>query len=138
MVAIASLPTAAATPGRAHRAATPALRSGPEERRPVLRLVPAPTRVPGTVGGRSVAWFVAAALLALAVLFAGAYLVRTPTVAPGAATAGTHIVAEGETMWSIAVEQAPGGEAAGYVERLVAANGGADVVAGQELTLPAR
>ena len=26
-------------------------------------------------------------------------------------------------MWSIAVEHAPAGEAAGYVERLVAANG---------------
>lgn len=41
-------------------------------------------------------------------------------------------------MWSIAVEHAPAGEAAGYVERLVAANGAATVAPGQELSLPAR
>jgi LysM repeat protein len=78
------------------------------------------------------------AVLALAVLLAGAYLVRTPMVAPGAAVAGTHVVAEGETMWSIAVRHAPAGQAAGYVERLVAANGAATVAPGQELSLPAR
>ena len=74
--------------------------------------------------------------LALAVVLALGYLVATPIAAPGTATAGTHVVADGETMWSIAVEHAPAGEAAGYVEQLVAANGGAAVAPGQELVLP--
>lgn len=135
MVAIASLPTTVTIPGRTRRAASPARRSRPGVPRPALALVPAPA---GAFAGRSIASFGASFLLALAVLLAGAYLVLTPTVAPGTATAGTHVVAEGETMWSIAVELAPAGEAAGYVERLVAANGGAAVVPGQELSLPAR
>lgn len=138
MVAIASLPTTVTAPGRTRRATSPALRTGPGVRRPVLTLVPAPSAGPRTVAGRPLASFVATAILALAVLLAGAYLVLTPTVAPGAAFAGVHVVAEGETMWSIAVEHAPAGEAAGYVERLVAANGSATVAAGQELTLPTR
>lgn len=48
----------------------------------------------------------------------------------------THVVADGETMWSIALDVAPAGEAATYVERLVAVNGGALVVPGQVLALP--
>lgn len=138
MVAIASLPTTVTTPGRVHRATSPALRPGPGVRRPSLSLVPPHGATPRTVAGRPLASVVATALLALAVLLAGAYLVQTPTVTPGTATAGTHVVAEGDTMWSIAVEHAPAGEAAGYVERLVAANGGATVEAGQELSLPTR
>ena len=138
MVAIASLPTTVTTPGRIHRATSPARRSGPGVRRPALTLVPAPSAAARTLAGRPLGAVVATALLALAVLLAGAYLVLTPTVAPGAATAGIHVVAEGETMWSIAVEHAPAGEAAGYVERLVATNGSAVVAAGQELSLPAR
>lgn len=133
MVAIASLPTTVASPGRAFRAVSPARPPVPGARRPGLVLVPA-----ARPAGRSLGSLVATALLALAVLVAVGYLATTPTVAPGAATAGTHVVADGETMWSIAVERAPAGEAAGYVERLVAANGSASVVAGQELTLPAR
>ena len=138
MVAIASLPTTVTTPGRAHRAASPARRPGPGVRRPALTLVPTGPPAVRTVAGRPLGTVVASALLLLAVVLAGAYLVRTPTVAPGTATVGTHVVADGETMWSIAVELAPAGEAAGYVERLVAANGSASVVAGQELSLPAR
>ena len=138
MVAIASLPTTVTVPGRTRRAPSPARRSGPGVRRPVLTLVPAPSAAPRTVAGRSPGSLVATVLLVLAVVLPGAYLVLTPTVAPGAAAVGTHVVAEGETMWSIAVEHAPAGEASGYVERLVAANGSAVVVAGQELSLPAR
>lgn len=130
MVAIASLPTTA-TSARAGRA-TVAPRLVPGARRPALTLVPTAAASPRTAVGS----VVAAALLALAVLLAVGYLVTTPLVAPGNATAGTHLVADGETMWSIAVEHAPAGQAAGYVEQLVAANGGATVTAGQELMLP--
>lgn len=136
MVAIASLPTTATTSGRAHRAA-PAHRPGPGVHRPSLTLVP-PQRPVGRTAGRSVGSVVGAALLAMAVLLAVGYLVSTPTSMPAASVAGTHVVAEGETMWSIAVEHAPAGEAAGYVERLVAANDGAVVAPGQELVLPVR
>lgn len=128
MVAIATLPRTVAsptTPARARRHPLPAGEPG----RPGLALVPPPAGAQ-----RSVAGLVAGALLALAVVLAGAYLVRTPPVAPAAEV--THVVAEGETMWSIAVAHAPAGEAAGYVERLVAANGTATVAPGQQLTLP--
>jgi hypothetical protein len=138
MVAIASLPATATAPGRAQRAGSPAPRPGLGPRRPALTLVPPHGSPSGSVAGRSVGGVLAMALLALAVVLAAGYLVLTPTVAPGSATAGTHVVAEGDTMWSIAVEHAPAGEAAGYVERLVAANGGASVAPGQELLLPAR
>ncbi len=136
MVAIASLPTTATGPGRALRAAPSARRPVPGRGRPALTLVPTGAAVPRAVAGRSLGSVVAAALLLLAVLGAVGYLVTTPTVAPGTATAGTHLVADGETMWSIAVEHAPAGAAAGYVERLVAANGSASVAPGQELVLP--
>ena len=88
------------------------------------------TTVRGLVAGRRrprALTLVAAAALALAVLLAGASLVRTPTVAPSAPA--THVVAEGETLWSIAVSTAPAGEAAGYVERLVEATGADEVLA---------
>lgn len=128
MVAIATLPRTLTRPAAAapDRRLPVAGRSG----RPRLALVPAPTR------GRSLVGLVAGALLALAVVVAGAYLIRTPTVSPGSSGA-THVVAEGETMWSIAVAHAPAGEAATYVERLVDANGTAAVAAGQQVTLPA-
>ncbi len=136
MVAIASLPTTVTTPGRALRAASTAPRPVPGPRRPVLQLVPPAGSAPRTVVGRPVGSLVATALLALAVVLALGYLVTTPTATPGTATAGTHVVADGETMWSIAVEHAPAGQAAGYVEQLVAANGSAAVAPGQELVLP--
>lgn len=132
MVAIASLPTTSTAPGRALRA-VPAHRPGPGVRRPALTLV-APAN---TAARRSLASVAGAVLLALAVVFALGYLAATPATSPGAAVAGTHVVAEGETMWSIAVQRAPAGEAAGYVERLVAANGVATVTPGQQLSLPA-
>ena len=84
---------------------------------------------------------VGAAALALAMVLAVAALVLTPPMTPGTtgapATLADHVVVEGETMWSIAQDVAPAGEAATYVERLVAANGGAAVVPGQVLTVPA-
>ena len=69
-----------------------------------------------------------------------AALTLTPPMTPGTtgapATLADHVVVEGETMWSIAQDVAPAGEAATYVERLVAANGGAVIVPGQVLTVP--
>jgi len=135
MVAIATLPRTVASPtttapGRVRRPSP----AGPGRAgRPALALVPPHARGAAR-RGRPAGRLVAAAALALAVLLAGAYLVRTPTVAPSAPA--THVVAEGETLWSIAVATAPAGEAAGYVERLVEANGTARVAPGQTVTLP--
>ncbi len=82
----------------------------------------------------------AAAALAVVVLLALAYLTLSAPMTPGAtgapATLADHVVVEGETMWSIAQDIAPAGESATYVERLVAANGGASIVPGQVLTVP--
>jgi len=120
MVAIASLPTTV----------TP--------RRPVLTVVPPRRTTPVRAAGRPLRSLVVAAALALAVVLALAYLVTTPAVGTGTVTpaTGTYVAAPGDSMWSIAVEHAPAGEAAGYVEELVAANGGATVSAGQVVTLP--
>ena len=77
---------------------------------------------------------------AAAVLVAVAYLALSTPTTPGAtgtpATLEAHVVSEGETLWSIAQEIAPAGEAATYVERLAEANGGATVTVGQSLTVP--
>ena len=98
-----------------------------------LRSVPQPAR--RRVG---VSW-VLGAVAALVVIVAAAYLVQAgPTPAAGEIPLleSTHVVAPGETMWSIASELAPAGEAASYVERLVAVNGDASVAPGQSLVLP--
>lgn len=98
-----------------------------------LRSVPRPTR-----RRAGVSWVVAAVAV-LVVVLSAAYLVQAgPTPAAGEIPLleSTHVVAPGETMWSIASEVAPAGEAATYVERLVAANGGASVAPGQTLVLP--
>lgn len=131
MVAIATPTTT--TPGRVRRHPLPS--GGPGRAvRPGLRLVPPRAR---TVAGRPVGAVVATALLVLAVALAGASLARTPAPTPGAGGAATtHVVAEGETLWSIAVAHAPAGEAATYVERLADANGTARVAPGQTITLP--
>lgn len=77
---------------------------------------------------------------AAAVLVAVVYLATSTPTTPGAtgtpATLDAHVVSEGETLWSIAQEIAPAGEAGAYVERLAVANGGASVRVGQSLTVP--
>lgn len=133
MVAIATLPRTVASPTTApSRVRRPSAPHGPARAgRPALALVPP--------AARGTSWtlprLAGAAVLALVLLLAGAYLVRTPDVAPVAEPA-THVAGEGETMWSIAVANAPAGEAAGYVEQLVAANGTSSVAPGQAVTLP--
>lgn len=121
MVAIASLPTTV----------TP--------RRPALTVVPSRRPSAPRAAGQPLRSRCLAAALALAAVLALAYLVATPAVGTGTAApaAGSLVAEPGDTMWSIAVEHAPAGEAAGYVEELVAANGGATVAPGQVVTLPA-
>jgi len=131
MVAIA-LPTTTA-PGRSCRP-LPAGGAGQGHRR-ALRLVPAPTRA----GVRPPVRLVLTGLVGLAVLLAVAALALSPAPTPAGATApsSSYVAAAGDTMWSIAVAHAPAGEAATYVEALVAANGSAQVAPGQAVTLPA-
>ena len=47
-----------------------------------------------------------------------------------------HVVAPGETFWSIAREIAPAADPRPVVDRLVAANGGPSLYAGERLVLP--
>lgn len=121
MVAIATLPRFVPAPAR----------------RAPLRLVDAERRVaPAPV---SLGRLLATALAAFVVLAAVALLVRAdpgPVAGELRLLDETHQVVAGETMWSIANDVAPAGEAAGYVERLVDANGTASVAAGQVLVLP--
>lgn len=116
------------------RRSAPSLRShGPR----ALHVVPERPASTGT--GRALHRLGLVAMVAVVVLAVG-YLVSTSATPPGAVasvpTLEAHVVADGETMWSIAQEIAPAGEAATYVERLVEANGGSAVAAGQVLTVP--
>ncbi len=126
MVAITSHPEFIATP-RPSVAAPPRLRlvgDGPST--PVVRVQHVPR-------------FLLSLFLAVVAILATVSLMLTePLADPGTIRVAdaTHVVTDGETMWSIALDVAPAGEAAGYVERLVAVNGGAIVVPGQVLTLP--
>lgn len=82
-------------------------------------------------------WQIALALLGVALVLV---LASLPAVGGGgtATVPSQSVVAvSGDTMWSLAVEHAPAGEAASYVERLVAANESAVVMPGQIITLPA-
>ncbi len=117
---------------------------GPRQRPRSLRVVPDRVIADGVIADRVIAdgqtprasRLVTAALVAI-VLVAVGLLVASPSApAASAATLDAHVVAEGETMWSIAQDIAPTGEAATYVERLVDANGGASVQVGQALTVP--
>lgn len=84
----------------------------------------------------------ALALLLAVVAFLGVagLVMSEPLAEPGtiAVSEATHLVVEGDTMWSIALDVAPAGQAAAYVERLVEVNGGATILPGQVLRLPAR
>ena len=103
---------------------------------PCVRLV-APRSRPTGLGGAH--RLVGVAALVLVVALAVAYLLRAPALDTSGAIPvqdTVHVVAEGETMWSIAGAVAPAGEAATYVERLVEVNGSATAVPGQVLELP--
>lgn len=79
-----------------------------------------------------------AVVVAVLVLSVG-YLLATPALGTPSAVPlqdEVHVVATGETMWSIARDVAPAGEAATYVERLVEVNGASTVAPGQVLELP--
>lgn len=123
MVAIATLAP--------HHSPTPS----PLTRSPLKPSSVASTQAPASSAGRWVwAWLAVVAVAASAVLAS-----MSPLPAPGApASMDVHVVEPGETMWSIASAVAPAGEAAGYVERLVATNGSAVVAPGQAILLPRR
>ena len=114
--------------------ATPSPLTHPAPRRRALHVAPEPT-APAPLR------LVGLAALVLVVVLAVGYLASTTATPPGATgaapTLDAHVVAEGETRWSIAQAIAPAGEAGTYVERLVAANGGGAVAVGQVLTVPA-
>ena len=57
--------------------------------------------------------------------------------AAGVAAPPTVIVEPGDTLWSIAAEVAPGVDVRVVVDRLVALNGTAPIVPGQQLEVPA-
>jgi LysM repeat protein len=85
----------------------------------------------------------AVALLALIVL-AGAALAGIAGGVPSAAGSSappsavdTVVVERGDTLWSIAEAVAPGVDPRITVDRLVERNGGAPLVVGQELEVPA-
>ena len=58
------------------------------------------------------------------------------TSAAGVAAPATVVAQPGDTLWSIAAEVAPHADVRITVDQLVALNGGAPIVAGQELVLP--
>jgi nucleoid-associated protein YgaU len=58
-----------------------------------------------------------------------------PASAP-AVGQSTYVVQPGDTLWSIAQRTYFGDDLAGYVDVLVSLNGGASIVAGQQLLLP--
>lgn len=105
-----------------------------------LHAVPDASNAAQSPAGWPLARFVGLVALVLVVVAALGYLATSTPTTPGTvgapATLEAHVVAEGETMWSIAQDVAPAGEAATYVERLVSANGGAAVAPGQVLTVP--
>ena len=48
----------------------------------------------------------------------------------------TYVVQPGDTLWAIAQRVYAGDDLAGYVDVLVSLNGGAQIIAGQQLLLP--
>ncbi len=129
-------------------------------RRPPLRVLQggrAPSRLAQQAiyrRRRLVAAALAVALLAAVVLLAGAAAARIAGGAPSSAAGGlsptsavassaagvaapaTVVVQPGDTLWSIAASIAPDVDVRITVDRLVAANGSAPIVVGQELALP--
>ncbi len=61
---------------------------------------------------------------------------RSPLPAAGAETAAVYVVQPGDTLWSIAGDLAPQQDRRDLVDRLTAANGGADLAVGQRLVVP--
>lgn len=93
---------------------------------------------------RLVAVVLVAALLAVATLLAQAAAAAllqqpAPQTAPGvpAEAPATVVVQPGDTLWSLAAEIAPDTDPRITVDRLVGLNGGAPLVPGQVLELPA-
>jgi Tfp pilus assembly protein FimV len=89
---------------------------------------------------RIVAAVLVVAVLAAALLLASAAVARNAGGVPSSAAGGsspTVVVHPGDTLWSIAAAAAPDTDVRVTVDRLVALNGSAPIVVGQELELPA-
>ncbi len=136
--------------------------TGPDEPpRPTLRVLQggrAPDRLARRAvyrRRRAVALGVLATVVVVLVLLVGAISARLaggghPSSAVGApspasavalgaveaAATQIHIVQPGETLWSIAASLTPDSDVRATVDRLVAANGDAPLMAGQRLVLP--
>lgn len=89
---------------------------------------------------RLVAALLVVAVLAASLILASAAVARIAGGVPSSAAGGpspTVVVQPGDTLWSIAAAAAPDADVRVTVDRLVALNGGAPIVVGQELELPA-
>jgi hypothetical protein len=118
----------------------------PAGRRPELRVVAGGTGVRRPDDAvfrqrRLAVALVALVVTALAVLGATSLLARPASAGtPAAAEASvrvTHVVEAGDTYWSIAAELPHRGDLRTFVDRLVDANGGRALVAGDVLEVPA-
>lgn len=116
---------------------------------PELRVIEG-GRAPAALARRAVyrrRQVVAAVVLIATLLLAAAAVARiagdpSPTSAAAPSAAGvaappTVIVEPGDTLWSIAADVAPGVDVRVVVDRLVALNGTAPIVPGQQLEVPA-
>ena len=65
-----------------------------------------------------------------------AYRGGDPASTSAAGQSHTYVVQPGDTMWAIAERLHGGGDVVGYVDALIALNGGSVIQAGQELRLP--
>lgn len=107
--------------------------------RPALRLVGAGTRRPDPALHRRRRLAVVVALgVALATALAVVSLLLTQPAVAGAVphSRPTHLVEPGETYWSIAAAQHHGGDLRIQVDRLIDANGGRRLFAGDRIELP--
>ena len=108
-----------------------------------LRLAPpmaAPARLPAPVYRRRrlLAALLLCSVLALAWLALAALGVGPLPGPERQNVAGSvYVVQPGDTLWSIARGIRPGGDVRPVVDRLVAANGGAELQVGERITLPA-
>lgn len=91
---------------------------------------------------RAVAVVLVVALVAALTLLAGAALARfaggdpSPAAGVSAPATASVVVQPGDTLWSIAASVAPDTDVRITVDRLVALNGSASLVAGQVLAIP--
>lgn len=75
-------------------------------------------------------------ILSASAVMAGTAGSGGPSAAAGTSSAATHVVAPGDTLWSIAAAAAPDVDVRITVDRIAELNGRAPLVVGQRLVLP--